>query len=121
MPTLILLLALWLLNFIGCQKTERGPIHQGRVEDIGICDNYTLRVLNGGLDTTQVVSSWTNPTTNITYTDAFALENPCDFPDALRVGDTFSFRIVSRASNCVRCLAYYPTPPKMLTIQVVEP
>ncbi len=122
MPALILLLSWWLLNIIGCQKTESGPIYQGRVEIIGICDNYTLSVLNGGLDTTQVAASWTDPTTNITYTNAFGLNNSCEFPDALRVGDTFSYRIVSnRNSNCVQCLAYYPIPPKTLTIQVVQP
>lgn len=121
MQAALLILAIFLCNVIGCRKTETGPIYTGRLEIDGICQNYTLSVLNGGLDTLQVQARWTDPQTNITYTNAFGVSNPCDFPDALQAGDTFEFRLATPNNNCVQCLAFYPTPDKKLSIQVVNP
>ena len=121
MQGLLLILAIYLCNVIGCRKEEIGPTYTGRLEIDGICGNYTLTVLNGGLDTSQVDASWTDPQTNITYTHAFGLSNPCDFPDSLQAGDTFEFRLASPNNNCVQCLAFYPTPTKHLSIQVIRP
>jgi hypothetical protein len=122
MPAVILLLAFWLCNVIGCRKTETGPVYQGRLEVTGICSNYTLSVTSGGLDSNRVEPQWTDPTTNLTYTNAFRLNNPCDFPTTLKAGDTFYFQIESAPSqNCAQCLAYYPTPAKGLSIRVVQP
>ena len=121
MQAVLVILAICLCNVIGCRKTESGPTYTGRLEIDGICGNYTLTVLNGGLDTTQVQASWTDPTTNITYTNAFGLSNPCDFPDSLQAGDSFEFRLATPNRNCVQCLAFYPTPGKQLSIQVVRP
>lgn len=121
MQAAILLLALWLCNVIGCRKTDVGPVYTGRLEIDGICGNYTIKALNGGLDTTQVQANWTDPTTNISYTNVFGLSNPCDFPDSLQAGDTFEFRLMAPSSSCIQCLAYYPTPGKQLSIQLVRP
>ncbi len=122
MPTLLLLLTFWLCNMISCRKTETGPIYQGRVEVLGICGNYTLSVIGGGIDPSRIESNWTDPTTQINYTQVFRLENPCDFPNSLKVGDSFSFRINPTPNqNCAQCMAYYPTPTKALAIEVVRP
>ncbi|MEN9497246.1 MAG: hypothetical protein RL750_145 [Bacteroidota bacterium] len=122
MPAAIFILALWLCNLIGCHKKETGPIYQGRLEITGICSNYTISVISGGLDSNQVELSWTDPTTNLQYTNAFRLKNPCDFPAELKAGDVFYFQLESAPSrNCAQCLAYYPTPSKGLDIRVVTP
>lgn len=122
MPTLVLILAFWLCNLISCRKTESGPIHQGKLAVDGICGNYTIAVLGNTLDTSQVEATWTDPTTNIAYTHVFGLSDPCDFPTSIKQGDTFSFRVRStRPSECAQCLAFYPTPTKRLSIQVVTP
>ncbi|MFM7672086.1 MAG: hypothetical protein ACKO6Q_05775 [Bacteroidota bacterium] len=119
MQSLPILLAIILCNLIGCRKTENGPVYTGRLEIDGICGNYTLTVLNGGLDTSQVQHSWTDPTTNITYSNAFGLTNPCAFPDSINAGDTFEFQLVTDNRTCIQCLAFYPTPAKSLSIRVV--
>ncbi len=122
MQGILLVLSFWLCNLISCRKTERGPIHQGKLEIDGICGNYTIAVLNNTLDTSQVVASWTDPTTNIDYSNVFGLKDPCDFPPSIKRGDTFYFRLRSApSSGCAQCLAYYPTPSKQLSIQVVTP
>lgn len=119
MPAFIFILALFLCNVIGCRKTETGPTFTGRLEIDGICGNYTITVLQGELDTTQVQANWTDPNTGIAYTNVFGLSDPCGFPDLLKAGDTFSFRIKSPNNGCVQCLAFYPTPAKSLSIQVI--
>lgn len=83
--------------------------------------NYTLRVLEGPVDTTLVSSSWTDENTGKAYTNAFALANPCDFPATIEQGDEFYFVIdTSKPTQCAVCMAYYPTPPRKLSIKVVE-
>lgn len=116
------ILTLWLCNVIGCNKTETGPIYQGRLEVAGICSNYTIGLISGGLDTAYVEQRWTDPTTNIEYSNVFRLTNPCDFPTELKAGDTFHFQLETAPSrNCAQCLAFYPTPTKGLAIRVVKP
>lgn len=119
MPAFIFLLALFFCNVIGCRKTDVGPVYTGRLEIDGICGNYTIKALNGGLDTTQVQANWTDPITQIAYSNVFGLSNPCDFPDSLQPGDTFEFRLLAPTSGCIQCLAFYPTPAKSLSIQVL--
>lgn len=121
MQPLLIILMISLCNVIGCRKTESGPTYTGRLEIDGICGNYTVAVLNGGLDTSRVQASWTDPNTNITYNNVFGLRNPCAFPDSLKAGDTFQFQLSTDSRTCVQCLAFYPTPEKQLSIQVLNP
>ena len=92
---------------------------KGRLEIKGICSNYTIKVLEGNIDTSKVAAQWTDENTGKTYTNVFALDSPCSFPSQLKEGDEFYFTIKEeRDKNCNVCMAYYPVPPKRLAIAV---
>lgn len=95
--------------------------YKARFEVEGICLNNTFSVIDGVIDTSLVVTNWTNPQSGKTYKNAFAMANPCLLPKNLKQGDTFYFVIDEkpRQNDCMVCLAYYPTPPKRLHIKLV--
>jgi hypothetical protein len=102
------------------KKTETG-VYKAKLETKGICMNYTLRLLEGKLDTSLVSANWTDESTGKSYTNVFALANPCTFPSTIEQGNDFYFTIDSSGKrDCAVCMAYYPTPPKKLHIKVVE-
>ena len=83
--------------------------------------NYTISVLGAGIDTAVIVGSWTDESGKKTYKNVFKLDNPCDFPSTIKQGDEFYFMIdTAKGRNCAVCMAYYPTPPKALSIKVVD-
>jgi hypothetical protein len=108
----------------GCHrkgKNNNTGIYKGRLEIKALCMNYTIKVMEGNIDTSLTVASWTDPTTQKPYTNVFALGSPCNFPPTIQAGDEFNFSIdASPVLNCPVCMAYYPTPPKKLSIKVVE-
>ncbi len=105
----------------GSDKKSDTGTYKAKLEIKGICMNYTLRLLEGDLDTTQVVANWTDESTGKSYQNVFALGSPCTFPNTIKEGDEFYFRIdSSEKQECAVCMAYYPTPPKKLSIKVVE-
>ena len=90
------------------------------MEITGICMNYTIRVTEGNIDAALIVDNWTDETTSKSYDKVFRLGNPCDFPATLKQGDEFYFTIdTAKGKDCAVCMAYYPTPPKALSIKVV--
>ena len=98
---------------IGCYK--------GKLAIKGICSNYTITVLEGNLDSSKISKSWTDENTNRTYSDVFALNSPCSFPADINEGDEFYFKVKEEEDkNCNVCMAYYPTPPKRLSITVAK-
>ena len=101
---------------------KNGPEkYKGIVEVAGICKNYTIRLLEGDIDTSKIVTAWTNPVTKISYKSVFGLGNPCSLPDSTREGNEFYFIIdTAEQKFCPVCLAYYPTPPRSLFIKIVE-
>jgi len=102
-------------------KKKSNTKYKGRLEIKGICANYTIKVLEGNIDTSKIAGKWIDEVTNKSYTNVFALENPCYFPDSIKQGDEFYFRLdTSVNKGCIKCLAYYPTPPKRLPIIVIE-
>lgn len=102
-----------------CEKQVNGPLLKGKLAVNGICSNITITLVEGNLDPGQFENNWTNPTTGITYQNAFRLANPCQFPSHIREGDEFYFRVTTRVNEtCATCLAYYPTPQTALAIQV---
>ena len=104
----------------GCKKKKSG-VYKGKLEIKALCMNYTIRVLEGNPDTSMVTGNWTDETTNKSYTNVFGLGSPCTFPTTLKEGDEFYFQIDTAADrNCAVCMAFYPTPPKKLSIKVVE-
>ena len=95
--------------------------YKGRLEIKGLCMNYTIRLLEGKIDTSKITASWTDEMSKKTYSNVFALGSRCSFPDTIKEGDDFYFKIdTTTLQNCMVCLAYYPTPPKKLSIKVVE-
>ena len=83
--------------------------------------NYTIKLLEGNLDTTRYVAEWKNESTGKTHTNVFALGSLCNFPSTINEGDEFYFKIDSSyVSDCAVCMAYYPKPLKSLSIKVVK-
>lgn len=95
--------------------------YKGRLEVKGGCMNYTLSILSQNIDTSLVVSNWTDENTGKSYKNAFALGSRCNFPDTINAGDEFYFSIDSTTvQNCAVCLMYYPTPSKKLSIKILS-
>lgn len=104
----------------GSKKENEGGTYKARLETKALCMNYTLRLLEGDIDTSLIVASWTDESTGKAYQNVFALGTPCNFPDSIQQGDEFYFRIdSSEKQECAVCMAWYPTPPKKLSIKVV--
>ncbi len=116
---IIPVLSILLLSNSDCNKKGSATKYKARLEIKGICMNYTISLLEGDIDSNRIVEEWTDPSTNIRYKNVFGLENPCNFPAALKEKDEFYFVIDSSRQDCMVCEAYYPTPPKKLSIKVV--
>ncbi|MFZ1371696.1 MAG: hypothetical protein WAR78_15010 [Ferruginibacter sp.] len=102
-------------------KKKNSEPFKGRLEIKAICMNYTIALTGGNIDTSKIVTSWTDEVTNRTYKNVFALANPCNFPSSIKEGDEFYFVIdTANTSGCAVCLAYYPTPGKKLSIKIIE-
>lgn len=104
-----------------CKNKNESTIYKGRLEAKGMCMNYTIKLLEGKLDTSRIVSEWHNEATGKTHNNVFALGSACNFPSTINEGDEFYFTIDSSyVSNCAVCLAYYPKPPKSIAIKVIN-
>jgi hypothetical protein len=113
-------LVLALASKDGCKKNKTvDNVYKGRLEIKGICMNYTIKILEGNIDTSLVASTWTDETTGKSYNNVFKLGSPCTFPENIQQGDEFTFAIDTAAEKgCAVCMAYYPTPQKHLSIKV---
>jgi len=101
-------------------KKENG-IYKGKLEAKGMCMNYTIKLLEGNIDTSKLVAQWKNEVTGKTHTNVFALGSVCNFPSTINEGDEFYFTIdTTYVSNCAVCLAYYPKPAKSIAIKVIN-
>ena len=121
---LLLLLSLVFTITVSADKCDRKKLPAGtykaRLEIKGLCMNYTLRLLEGSLDTSLLNSTWTDESTGKAYTDVFALGNRCNFPTTIEQGDEFYFVLDSTGKqDCAVCMAYYPTPPRAIAFKVV--
>jgi hypothetical protein len=103
------------------KKQTPNTRYKAKLEIQALCMNYTIRLLEGDLDSSMITPKWTDETNGKPYQNVFALANPCDFPSTIKQGDEFYFSIdtISR-KNCAVCMAYYPTPPKKLFIKIVD-
>ena len=124
MKLLIFLSVIFLLTVsadkCGTKKSSTGK-YKARLEIKGICMNYTLRLLEGNIDTSLISANWTDESTGKSYNNVFGLGSPCTFPSNIEQGDDFYFMIdTSKQQQCAVCMAYYPTPPRKLSIKVVE-
>ncbi|RYG27293.1 MAG: hypothetical protein EOO01_41590, partial [Chitinophagaceae bacterium] len=96
--TLFIIPGLFLLAFSAdtCKsKKAANGVYKAKLEIKGICSNYTLRLLEGDLDTTVVTANWTDETTGKSYKNVFGLANPCSFPASIQEGNEFYFQIDS--------------------------
>ena len=120
----VLLAAIAALPFVNQQcksvptKTNAN-CYKGRLEVKGICSNYTIKLLEGNLDTSQIAASWKDEVTGKTHSNVFALSSPCSFPSSLNEGDEFYFVPDTAKQQCAVCMAYYPKPEKALSIKVL--
>jgi hypothetical protein len=113
------LLVLFISPSFQCKKNGLSGCYKARLELKGVCMNYTIKVLEGNIDTSLIEKNWTNPANGVTYQNVFGLGSVCDFPGEINQGDEFYFQIGNRSNNgCAVCLAYYPTPQKKLSITV---
>lgn len=132
MPRLIFLSIIFLLTISAenCNKKEKeaeptkekkDDVYKGRLEIKALCMNYTLKLTEGNIDTSKIISNWTDETTKKTYSNVFGLQNPCNFPATINQGDEFYFIIDTLSTSpCMVCLAYYPVPPKKLAIKIIN-
>lgn len=106
----------------GCnKKTLSSNCYKGQLAVKGICMNYTIKVLEGKIDTSLFQEQWKDEHTDQSYTNVFALASRCNFPENINEGDSFYFTIDStQVQNCMVCMAYYPVPAKHLFIKVVD-
>jgi len=88
----------------------------------GICGHNTIQVLSGNIDSNSIVKSWEDPITSIKYENVFELQSLCTFPSTLKEGDEFYFVVDNdpKGSDCPRCKAHRPVPPKGLMIRVCK-
>ena len=124
MKFFLLLPAIFLVTFsadkCGKKETTTGT-YKARLETKALCMNYTLRLLEGNIDTSLVTANWTDESTGKSYTNVFGLGSRCTFPSNIEQGDDFYFIIdTTQKQECAVCMAYYPTPPRKLSIKVVE-
>jgi hypothetical protein len=113
------LVALLLSNENKCNSKKSTTCFKGRLEIKAICSNYTIKVLEGNMDTSKIAAQWTDESTGKSHSNVFALDSPCSFPQDIKEGEEFYFTIKEeRDENCNVCMAYYPVPPKRLAITV---
>lgn len=110
------------LSNTDCSVKKASAIkYKGKLEIAAICMNYTISLKEGTMNASDIVANWTDETTNKSYSNVFKLRNPCDFPASIKQGDEFYFTIdTAKGKDCAVCMAYYPTPPKALSIKVVQ-
>jgi len=104
-----------------CKNKNENSFYKGKLEVKGMCMNYTIKLLEGSIDTSKLVAEWKDESTGKIHNNVFALGSVCNFPPTINEGDEFSFTIdTSYVSNCAVCLAYYPKPAKSIAIKVVN-
>jgi len=120
---LILIAAIAALPFSkqSCKKNTATPnCFKGRLEVKGICSNYTIKLVEGKVDTSMIAAEWKDEVTGKNHSNVFALGSPCTFPATLNEGDEFYFTIDTTRQQCAVCMAYYPKPEKALSIKVLD-
>lgn len=104
-----------------CKDKNENSMYKGKLEVKGMCMNYTIKLLEGNIDTSKLVAEWKNEVTGKTHNNVFALGSVCNFPPTINEGDVFYFTVdTTYVSNCAVCLAYYPKPAKSIAIKVVN-
>jgi hypothetical protein len=116
------LLAFFVLLNISCNKSNDTiqNCFKGKLVLKGLCMNYVIQIIEGDVDKALYESSWQNPSTKTTYQNVFGLGSICTFPSTINEGDEFYFTIPKNPipQTCAQCMAYSPTPNKMIYIEI---
>ncbi|MDB2521357.1 hypothetical protein N9X09_03950 [Flavobacteriaceae bacterium] len=111
------------LSILSCNKDELDQVESFSATLVkqGICMNYVVQVNDIDFPQDLIEKEWTDEFSEMKYENVFALESVCDFPETIKEGDSFRFRIDQEKENlCAVCLAYTPVPKKSISITVVK-
>ena len=113
---------LTLLVILSCNKDEMDEqFFSGKLVKQGICMNYVIQVNDIDFPQDLIEKKWTDEFSEIEYENVFALESVCDFPESIKEGSFFRFKIDADKKNlCAVCLAFTPVPEKSVSITVLE-
>ena len=93
--------------------------YSGKLVKKGICMNYVIEVLDPIPNKNLIEISWRDEFSNKEYKNVFTLGSVCDFPSHIMEGDIFNFSVLENYNQqCAVCLAYTPTPEKLLNIRL---
>jgi hypothetical protein len=80
-------IAMLLLSNSDCSRKKTSTVkYKGKLEIAAICMNYTVRVIEGKIDTSLVMANWTDETTQKSYTNVFKPGNPLRFSGHYQTG-----------------------------------
>lgn len=112
-----------LLIILSCNKdvVDEVQFFSGKLVKKGICMNYVIQVNDIDFPQDMIEKKWTDEFSEIGYENVFALESVCDFPESIKEGSSFRFKIDADKKNlCAVCLAFTPVPEKSVSITVLE-
>ena len=114
----------FIIIFFCCDKDTDKTVdleicYSGKLVKKGICMNYVIEVLDPIPDKNLIEISWRDEFSNKEYKNVFTLGSGCDFPSHIMEGDIFNFSVLENYNQqCAVCLAYTPTPEKLLNIRL---
>lgn len=113
-----------IIIFFCCDKDTDKSVdleicYSGKLVKKGICMNYVIEVLDPIPNKNLIEISWHDEFSNKEYKNVFTLGSVCDFPSHIMEGDIFNFSVLENYNQqCAVCLAYTPTPEKLLNIRL---
>mgnify|MGYP001288566431 FL=1 len=113
-----------IIIFFCCDKDTDKSVdleicYRGKLVKKGICMNYVIEVLDPIPNKNLIEISWHDEFSNKEYKNVFTLGSVCDFPSHIMEGDIFNFSVLENYNQqCAVCLAYTPTPEKLLNIRL---
>src|ERR1700744_1968064 len=91
------LLLLTLFTGFSCRRSQEIPAPQltGQLVEFAGCSHYVVKVLSGPItDSSVLVPTWTDTSTQVTYSNVFSVKNWINFQQAgVALGDTFTFTL----------------------------
>lgn len=124
MKSCILLLLIICMGTIQCKKSaQTEAVLTGKLVVNGPCGYYAIQLLNGNIDTANIVASWYDTDNDSTYTNIFSVTNFCNFgTNNLSKDDIFTFQLDPNppAQTCLRCLIAAAIPPKENAVKNVK-
>lgn len=127
---LLVVLVIVAIGVNSCIKhNASGPTRLGKWVVFGGCSHYVIQLMDATAADSNVVTSWTDTSTNITYTNVFGMRNgACGIAvatlvDSLKVGDEFYFTLNGPVPEeiCMGCAIWpYAMPAKSNSVTNVR-